>query len=104
MPDTKSDETPAARVYTCDFCGATFGSRQGRNKHKRVCEYRPDADDDDGEGLPAPGGAGVDIYGSDESEDSGGDIEDDIYQCPDCGYSAKRAFVRCPTCAADLEW
>jgi len=99
MPEKKTDESAGARVYACDYCDFECTTRQGLAKHKKVCEYRPD--DEDGEGLPAPGGAGVDLYGS---EESGGEPEENLYQCPDCGYSANRAFIQCPNCAADLEW
>lgn len=100
MPEKHSDDTKAAREYPCEYCDAVFLSRQGLAKHRRVCEYRPD--DEDGGGPPTPGAAGVDLFGADASDTY--DTGDDVYQCPDCGYSAKRAFARCPTCAADLEW
>lgn len=102
MPDVKSDGTKAAREYTCEYCNAVFNSRQGLAKHRRVCEYRPD--DEDGGGQPTSDAGGVDLFGSGSDGSDGSDAGDDVYQCPDCGYSAKRAFARCPECAADLEW
>jgi hypothetical protein len=84
----------------CKWCGAEFQTKRGLNYHLSRCEYKPDSENGKESGADSSGG--VDLYGSDESDNSGDG--DDTYQCPDCGYSAKRAFIQCPNCAADLEW
>ena len=86
--------------FVCEHCGAKYQTHSGLKYHLERCEYKPDSETEKEPGADTSGG--VDLYDSAEQDTS--DADDDIYQCPDCGYSAKRAFMRCPGCGADLEW
>lgn len=105
---TKKDENrDEARIYRCGFCGAEYTTRQGLAKHLRVCDYRPDEDDD---GLPDVSGGGVDLFGDEDTIAAGASGHDTgasdamVYQCPDCGYLAEYQYSRCPACGSWLEW
>jgi len=65
----------------------------GLSKHLKVCESKPD-EEEHGE-IPGNGDAGINLFD---------DGEDNTYECPECGYTAKRAFNKCPKCGEGLEW
>ncbi len=98
--DALGESGDESSLYVCKHCGAEYQTRRGLTYHTERCEYKPDSENNKEPG--ADYSSGVDLFGADDSDTS--DTGDDVYQCPDCGYSAKRAFARCPECAADLEW
>lgn len=84
MPETK---------FVCPFCGKEYDSKLGLSKHLKVCESKPDEDENDE--MPENTDAGIPLFD---------DGEENIYECPECGYTAKHAFNKCPKCGERLEW
>ena len=106
MPEKTDEKTKQARVYTCEYCGEEYQSRQGLAKHLPKCEYRPDADNT--EDTPPATTDSHDVGGVplfDDTDDAGNTDDDETkYQCPDCGHVANRPYDMCPECGAELEW
>ncbi|MCC7570560.1 DNA repair protein RadA [Candidatus Micrarchaeota archaeon] len=104
MTEKKSDESKEARVYTCKYCGEEYKTQKGLRLHLPKCEYRPDVETDDASNIDD---GGVALFDDDDVDaGSGAATADggDVYQCPGCGFTATRAFARCPECGSDLEW
>ncbi len=103
------------KVYSCPYCGAKFKTSDGLVKHLKRCDAKPDNDEEDEEPVSA-GAGGIPLYSTpaqktrtlkepDEDDENDGDEDDeDEYACPECEYSAKRPFRRCPKCGVKLEW
>jgi len=91
----KEEVDSSAREYICPFCEKVYSTRAGLWKHLKKCSARPDSDDEP-EGKDLSGGNGFSLFERDDEEEG--------YQCPECGYTAKRPFDKCPKCEAELEW
>jgi len=106
------------KVYSCPYCGAKFKTSEGLVKHLKHCDAKPDAEEEE---PIAAGAGGIPLYSTpaqktrtpkepDEDEDEAGDGDEDEddndneYACPECDYSAKRPFRKCPKCGTKLEW
>jgi rubrerythrin len=83
----------AETKLVCPFCGKEYDSKLGLSKHLKVCESKPDEDEHDE--TPENLDAGIALFD---------DGEGNTYECPECGYTAKRAFNKCPKCGEGLEW
>ena len=87
----------AEEIYACEYCGKEYRSEKGLKGHLKICEYRPDADDDDA-GFRRKG-ASLILFDDDEVDSAG----EDSYCCP-CGYESPKKFRTCPDCGEELEW
>ena len=85
--------------FVCPFCGKEYETKLGLSKHLKVCEAKPD--EEEKEEKEETYESGIPLF---EEEASNGDEEDDEYVCPDCDYTAKKPFAKCPNCGEALEW
>ena len=108
------------KAYSCPYCGAKFKTSEGLVRHLKRCDAKPDTEEEEEEPI-ASGAGGIPLYSTsaqktrtpkepDEDEDEDGDEDEDEddndneYACPECDYSAKRPFRKCPKCGTKLEW
>lgn len=83
--------------FVCPFCGREYKTKLGLSKHLKVCEAKPD---EEGKGETEGNNDGIPLF---EEEDNNG-VEEDEYVCPECEYTAKKPFAKCPNCGEALEW
>lgn len=85
--------------FVCPFCGKEYKTKLGLSKHLKVCEAKPDEEEKE-EKEETTYESGIPLFEeSDETDD-----EEDEYVCPDCDYTAKKPFAKCPNCGEALEW
>jgi rubrerythrin len=77
--------------FVCPFCGREYKTKLGLSKHLKVCEAKPD-EEEKGE-KEDPEESGIPLF-----------EEEDEYVCPECDYTAKNPFAKCPNCGEALEW
>ena len=82
--------------FVCPFCGREYKSKLGLSKHLKKCESKPD--EEEHAEMPENTDTGIGLFDDDDEE------EGDTYECPDCGYTAKQEFGKCPECGVMLEW
>ena len=80
--------------FVCPFCGREYETKLGLSKHLKVCEAKPDEEE-----TEETYEAGIPLF---EVEGDNGD--EDVYVCPECDYTAKKPFSKCPNCGEALEW
>ncbi len=78
--------------FVCPFCGREYQTKLGLSKHLKVCEAKPD---EEAKGKKEdPDESGIPLF----------EEEEDEYVCPECDYTAKKPFAKCPNCGEALEW
>ena len=82
--------------FVCPFCGREYQTKLGLSKHLKVCEAKPDEEE-----KVETYESGIPLF---EEEGNNDDEEEDEYVCPDCDYTAKKPFAKCPNCGEALEW
>ena len=85
--------------FVCPFCGREYETKLGLSKHLKVCEAKPDEEEKPEEKVKTYE-SGIPLF----EEEGNNDDEEDEYVCPDCDYTAKKPFAKCPNCGEALEW
>ncbi len=84
--------------FVCPFCGREYQTKLGLSKHLKVCEAKPD-EEVKGK-MEDPDESGIPLF----EEEGNNEDEEDEYVCPECDYTAKKPFAKCPNCGEALEW
>ena len=84
--------------FVCPFCGREYQTKLGLSKHLKVCEAKPD--EEEKEEKEETYESGIPLF----EEEGNNDDEEDEYVCPECDYTAKKPFAKCPNCGEALEW